>query len=96
MTTDKQNPTQQRQQPQSLSQALLPLSTRDLGLPVRSMLNSSWRDHKEELAFLQSILKQAIEITNDFDYCFSKDSSSNNTDDDEEEEENSRSPNRNQ
>jgi hypothetical protein len=55
-------------------------------------------DVKEQRAFLQSILEQAIEIANGVDDCFSEDSSSTNTDDDDddEEEENSRSLNRNQ
>jgi hypothetical protein len=93
MTIRKQNQTQQRQLPQSLSQALLSFSTGDLGLPVRSLPNSR-RDLKDQRSFLQSILEQAIEIANGVDDCFSEDSSSNNTDN--EEDENSRSLNRNQ
>jgi hypothetical protein len=86
MTIDKQNPTQQRQQPLSLSDATLPLSTGDLGLQVRSMPNS-------RRAFLLSILEQALEIANDVDDFFSAASSSENTDD---EEENSSSQNQKQ
>ena len=74
MTIDKRNPTKQRQQPLSLSQALFSLFTGDLGLPVHSMPKSR-RDVKEQRAFLMSILKQAIEIGNDIDDCFWGDSS---------------------
>jgi hypothetical protein len=62
MTIAKQNPTQQRQQPLSLSNALSSLSARDLDLPsVRSMPNSR-RDRKEQRAFLRSVIDQAIGI----------------------------------
>ena len=91
MTTDKQNPTQQRQQPLSLF-AMLAGSSEYLGLPVRSMPNSM-RDRKQEQAFLRSILEQALELTNDIDDYFSEESSSENNDC---EEENSRSQNRKQ
>jgi hypothetical protein len=88
MTMDKQNPMQQRQQPLSLSDATtLPLSTGDLGLPVRRMPNSARRDDsmlEQQAAFLRSILEQAIELANDADYFFSEDSISECTDDVEE------------
>jgi hypothetical protein len=75
---------------------LLPLFTGDLSLPVRSMPTSR-RDLKEQRAFLQSILEQAIEIANGVDDCLSEDSPLNNTDDDDDDDdENSRSLNRNQ
>jgi hypothetical protein len=90
MTIDKQNQTHHREQPLSL----LSLSTEDLGLPVRSTPKSR-RDPKEQLAFLQSILEQALEIANGVDDWFSEDSCSENTDDDEEEK-NSRALNQNQ
>jgi hypothetical protein len=84
MTIAKQNPTHQREQPMSL----FSLSTRDLGLPVRSTPQSR-RDPKEQLAFLQSILEQALEIANDVDVFFLEgDRPSGNA-----EEENSRSQN---
>jgi hypothetical protein len=94
MTIDKENPPQHRQQPLSLSNALLPLSIGELGLPVRSM-PILMRDPIEHLAFLRSILEQALEIANDDndDYCFSEDTSSEYADG---EEENSRSQNQNQ
>jgi hypothetical protein len=88
--TDKHNPTQQRQQPISLSDALFCLSS--LGSPARSMPNSR-RDPKEQRAFLRSILEQALEIANDVGDYFSEDSSSENAD---EEEENSSSQNQDQ
>jgi hypothetical protein len=94
MTLAKQNPTHQREQPMSL----FSLSTRDLGLPVRSTLQSR-RDPEEQLAFLQSILEQALEIAADVDDFFSEDSCSDKTDNtngEEEEEENSRSQNQSQ
>jgi hypothetical protein len=68
----KQNPTHQREQPLSL----LSFSTGDLGLPVLSTPKSR-RDPKEQLAFLQSILEQALEIANDVDDWFSEDCSGN-------------------
>jgi hypothetical protein len=95
MTVDKQNPTQQRQQPLSLSDArtTLPLSTGDLGLPVRRIPNSRRRDDsmiEQQAAFLRSILQQAIELANDAEYFFPEDSISECTDD---VEENSRNQN---
>jgi hypothetical protein len=95
MTIDNQNPTQQRQQPLSLSQALLLSFSpgRDLGSPVRRMPNSRL-DRTEHRAFLQSMLEQAIVLANDVDDYFSEESSSDSTDG--EEEENSRSQNQNQ
>jgi hypothetical protein len=80
MTIDKQNPTQQRQQP-SVSNALSSLATRYL--PVRSM-PSSRRDPIAQRAFLRSILDLALEIANDVDDSFSEDSTSDDTDDVEE------------
>jgi hypothetical protein len=63
MTIDKpENPTHQRGQPLSL----LSFSTGDSVLPVLGTLKSR-RDPKEQLAFLQSILEQALEIANDVD-----------------------------
>jgi hypothetical protein len=91
MSTGKQNPTQQRQQPLSLS-AMLAGFSGELGLPIRSMPNSR-RNRKEEQAFLLSILEQALMISNDVDDCFSEESSSENNDC---AEENSRSQNRKQ
>jgi hypothetical protein len=97
MTIDKQNPTQQRQQPLSTSDALSPLfsAAGNLDLPVvhssMSMPNPR-RDRKAQRLFLKSVLEQALEITNDVDGCFSEgDWSSENV-----EEENSRSQNQNQ
>jgi hypothetical protein len=58
MTIDKHNPTQQRQQPQSLTQALSSLPTADLGLPVRSIPNAR-QDPREHREFLRSILHRA-------------------------------------
>jgi hypothetical protein len=92
MTIDKHNPTQQ-QQPLSLLQAMWPLPTGDLGLPVRSMPNSS-RDPREHLAFLRSILEQALVITNDVDDFLSENYSPDHTDG--EQERNSRSQNQSQ
>jgi hypothetical protein len=94
MTIDKQNPThQQRQEPLSLSDALLPLPA-GYCLSLRSMPNSRRRGPKEQQAFLISVLEQAIEIANNVDDHFSDESSSGNTDG--EEEENSRNQNQNQ
>jgi hypothetical protein len=95
MTIDKQNPTQQRPQPLSLSDATLPLSTGDLGLTARSMPNSR-RDPIERQAFLQSILEQAIELAKDVDCFFSEESISECADDDDDDEEDSRSQNQKQ
>jgi hypothetical protein len=92
MTIDKQNPTQQRQQPLSLSDATLPLSTGDLGLTARSMPNTR-RDPIERQAFLQSILEQAIELAKDVDCFFPEESISECADDVEED---SRSQNQKQ
>jgi hypothetical protein len=94
MTIDKpDNPTQQRGQPQL---SLLSFSTGDLGLPVLGTSKSRReRDPEEQLAFLQSILEQALEIANDVDDFLLEDSSLHNTDDDEDEE-NSRDLNLNQ
>jgi hypothetical protein len=93
MPIDKQNPTQQQQQPLSLSDTLSSLSAENLRFRVRSMPNSRL-DLKEQQAFLQSILEQALEIAADVDHFFSEDSLSATTDN--EEEENSRSPNQSQ
>jgi hypothetical protein len=94
MTIDKQNPTHQRQQPRSLSNALLPLSSvGDMGSPVPIIPNSR-RDPIEQRAFIRSIMEQAIEIANHIGPWFSEDSPSGNTD--EEEEEKRRSQNQNQ
>jgi hypothetical protein len=93
MTIDKHNPTQQRQQPQSLTQALSSLPTADLGLPVCSIPNAR-QDPREHREFLRSILQQAIELANGVADYLSGVSSSDNTDG--EDEENSRSQTQNQ
>jgi hypothetical protein len=93
-TIDKQNATQQRHQPLSLSQALWPLPTGDLGLRARSMPNSRRQDPKEQRAFMRSILEEAIELANDIDASFPEDTSSDNTGG--EQDENSRSHNQDQ
>jgi hypothetical protein len=94
MTIDKQNPTQQRQQPLSLSDALSSSlsAAGNLDLPgVRSMSNSR-RDRKEERLFLKSVIDQAQEVIDDNDDSFSEgDWSSKNV-----EEESSRSQNQNE
>jgi hypothetical protein len=94
MTIAKHNPTQQRQQSLSLLQALCSLRTGDLGLPVHSMPNSSRDPRDDHLAFLRSILEQALEIGNEVDDFFSEDSSPDNTDG--EQEDSSRSQNQSQ
>jgi hypothetical protein len=92
MAIDKQNPTQQRQQPLSLSDALSPLSTGDLGsLRVRSM-RSSRRDPIAQRAFLRLMLASALEIAADVDDCLMEDVSST----DNVEQEDSRSQNQTQ
>ena len=91
MTIDKHNPTQRRQQPLSLSDALFSQHAGYVGISVRSMPNSRRRDTEEQQAFLRSILEQAIEIANDVDEYLSDEYSSDNTDGEEEEEEDSRS-----
>jgi Tfp pilus assembly protein PilN len=61
MTTE-QNPTQQRQQPLSLSDALSSLSAAgNLALPVFRMPNSM-RDRKEQRVFLKSVIDQAMSL----------------------------------
>lgn len=76
MTIDKQNPTQKRLQPMSLSAML----AGNLGLPVRSMPKNSRRDRNKQRAFLLSILEHAIELTNDMDDCFLEESSKDGED----------------
>jgi hypothetical protein len=67
-----QNPTQQRQQPLSLSDALLSLSAAgNSDLPVRRMPNSM-RDRKEQRVFLKSVIDQAMEVIADADDRFSE------------------------
>jgi hypothetical protein len=84
MSIDKQNSTQQQQQPLPLSLfAMLAATSRDLGLPVRSIPNSG-RNRKEQQAFLRSILEQAIEIANEVDDYFSDEACSESYDGEEE------------
>jgi hypothetical protein len=67
-----QNPTQQRQQPLSLSDALSSLSAAgNSDLPVRRMPNSM-RDRKEQRVFLKSVIDQAMEVIADADDRFSE------------------------
>jgi predicted transposase YbfD/YdcC len=98
MNINKPNSTQQpQQQPLSLSQALRYLPTLvDLGLSVRSMPNSRQDDPKQQRDFLLSILEKAIELSNDIDSHFSKESSLDNDDGEQEQEENIRNQNWNQ
>jgi hypothetical protein len=85
MTIDKQNPTQQRQQPLSLSDAISSLTTGDLDLTlIRSMQNAR-RNPEEQRIFLKAVLEQAIEIAESVDDCLSEESSSEKTDGEEEE-----------
>jgi hypothetical protein len=85
MTIDNKNPTQQRQQPLSLSQALV-------GLPVRRIASSGRRrDPEEQRVLLRSILEQAVEMANEVDAFSLEDSSSDSTDDEEEENSSSNS-----
>jgi hypothetical protein len=80
MTSAKQNPTQQQQQPLSLSQVLWSFPTPvDSGVRVRSMPKARRQDPKEQQDFMRSILEEAIEIANDVDSCFPEDSSSKKT-----------------
>jgi hypothetical protein len=84
MTIDK-NPThQQRQAPLSLSDVLFSLPAGHC-FSLRSMPKSRRQGPEEQLAFLMSMLEQAIEIANDVDDSFSDDSFSDNTDGEEEE-----------
>jgi type II secretory pathway component PulK len=86
MTIDK-NPTHQQRQASlslSLSDALFSLPAGHC-FSLRSMPKSRRQEPEEQLAFLMSMLEQAIEIANDVDDSFSDDSFSDNTDDEEEE-----------
>jgi hypothetical protein len=65
MTIDGKNPTQQRQQSLTLSDALSSLFAGDLGVPVR--MPSSRRDPIAQRAFLRSVLASALDILADND-----------------------------